>query len=260
MSETTAAPTRLDVPFPDADPLELAFAVGACRLELRRGGEGPWVDGTYDDPSGALPWTLRREGGRVRIAQDVRIAGTLGLRHGAPRFALALGTARPYALAVEGGAIDCNLDLGGVPLKRVTIRQGAGRLRCDFSAPNPAEMDRLDLEGGAMAVELVNLANAAFGELRLDGGAASYELDFGGTLRRDANIRIAASVSSVKLVVPATTAARVIPESTLGMLDVGDGYMKREGAFLTEAALAGKTPVLAIRVALSLGALHIATR
>jgi hypothetical protein len=36
--------------------------------------------------------------------------------------------------------------------------------------------------------------------------------------------------------------------------------MKREGAFLTEAALAGKTPVLTVRVALSLGALRIATR
>ena len=259
MTEPKAA-TPLDVPFPDADPLELAFAVGACRLELRRGADAPWVQGTYDDPSGALPWTLHREGGRVRIAQEVRLAGTFGLRHGAPRFSLALGTGRRFALAVEGGASDFDLDLGGVPLTRLSIRQGAGRLRCDFSAPNPADLDRIDVEAGAMALELVNLANAAFSELRLDGGAAAWELDFGGTLRRDATVRIAAGVSSVRLVVPAATAARVIPESTLGTLDVGDGYMKREGAFLTEAALAGKTPALTIRVALSLGALRIATR
>jgi hypothetical protein len=260
MSESPAAPTRLDVPFPDAEALELAFAIGGCRLELRPGTGAAWVSGTYDDPSNALPWSLRREGGRVRIAQEVRLAGTLGLRHGAPRFALALGTARRYALAVEGGASDCQLDLGGLPLSRVTVRQGAGRFRCDFSAPNPADMDRLDVEAGAIALELLNLANASFSEMRLEGGAASYDLDFGGTLRRDASVRIAVGVSAVKLVVPSSTAARVVPESTLGALDVGDGYMKREGAFLTEAALAGKTPVLTVRVALSLGALRIATR
>lgn len=260
MSESAAAPARLDVPFPDADPLELAFAIGGCRLEVRPGTEAAWVTGTYDDPSNALPWTLRREGGRVRIAQEVRIAETLGLRHGVPRFALALGTARRYALAVDGGASDCQLDLGGIPLGRFTVRQGAGRFRCDFSAPNPADMDRLDVEASAIALELLNLANANFSELRLDGGAASFDLDFGGTLRRDASVRVAAGVSSVRLVVPSATAARIYPESTLGTVDVGDGYMKREGAFVTEAALAGKTPVLTVRVALSLGALRIATR
>jgi hypothetical protein len=41
-------------------------------------------------------------------------------------------------------------------------------------------------------------------------------------------------MSGVEVSVPASTAARVVSETTLGSVDVGDGFTKREGAFLTE--------------------------
>jgi hypothetical protein len=43
--------------------------------------------------------------------------------------------------------------------------------------------------------------------MRLSGGAAGYELDFGGTLSRDAQVNIETGVSGVELTVPASTAA-----------------------------------------------------
>ena len=94
-------------------------------------------------------------------------------------------------------------------------------------------------------------------EMGVDGGAASYKLDFGGELKRDARVRITTGMSSVEIRVPAGTAAKIVAESTLGGFDIGDGFMKKEGAFWTEAALAGKTPVLTIVANVSLGGLMI---
>jgi hypothetical protein len=252
-------PERIDVPFPDGDHPELTLAIGACRLEVGPGGGPAWVDGSYDDASGALPWTLRRDADGVRISQGLDVKGTLGLLSaGLPRFALALGRAKPFRLAVQGGGSDVALDLGGVPLEELSLQQGAGRLRCTFSAPNPVPMSRLDVDAGAVSLELASLGNAGFSRMRLEGGAASYDLDFSGALARDAEVTIGIGMSNVRIAVPATTAAKIVPEPILGALDVGDGLTKREGAFWTEAAIRGGTPVLAIRANVTLGALRIA--
>ena len=58
---------------------------------------------------------------------------------------------------------------------------------------------------------------------------------------------------------PASTAARVAAETTLGSVDVGDGFTKKEGAFLTEPALSGDGPVLRIRAGVRLGSLQLRT-
>jgi hypothetical protein len=161
------------------------------------------------------------------------------------------------ALAIETGASEFDLDLGGIPLSRLMVRQGAGKFELGFSAPNPEPMQVLEISSGAAGIELDNLANANFSEMRLSGGAAGYELDFGGTLSRDAQVSVETGMSGVEVRVPASTAARVVSETTLGSVDVGDGFTKREGAFFTEGALGGGTPLLTIRAGVRLGSLRL---
>jgi hypothetical protein len=120
-------------------------------------------------------------------------------------------------------------------------------------------MELLDVSSGAAEIELENLANANFSEMRLSGGAAGYDLDFGGTLLHDAEVSIETGVSAVKVAVPVSTAARVATETTLGSVDVGDGFTTREGVFLTEPALSGGGPVLKIRAGVRLGSLQLRT-
>jgi hypothetical protein len=43
----------------------------------------------------------------------------------------------------------------------------------------------------------------------------------------------------------------------MGGVNVGDGFTKKEGAFWTEAAVRGQTPVLTIEANISLGGLTI---
>jgi hypothetical protein len=93
--------------------------------------------------------------------------------------------------------------------------------------------------------------------MRLSGGAAGYELDFGGTLSRDAQVSIETGMYGVEVTVPASTEARIVAETTFRSLAVGDGFTKREGAFLTEGALGDVAPVLTIRAGVRLGSLPL---
>jgi hypothetical protein len=248
---------EINVAYPEATDLHLKIRVGACRLKIVPGSGEAWVAGSYQYPSGALPLKVDRRGGKVTITQDYDVAGLGGIFRYTPRFELALGKAKPYALTLEAGASDSLVDLGGIPLKELVIKQGAGRAEIDFSAPNPQEMASLLVNSGAVALQMKNLANANFVEMTFDGGAASYKFDFGGTLRRDAKAKISTSVAPVEMNIPSATAAKVTENTVLANLDLGDGFMKKGGAFLTEAALAGKTPMLTIRANISLGTLSL---
>jgi hypothetical protein len=250
--------TPINVAYPAAEDLHLRIAVGACRFRARSGEGEAWVAGTHHDPTDRRPPRILEEGASVTISEAEpsfeRIPAVFG---GVPRYELEFGKQRPFALTIETGASEFDLDLGGVPLRSVTVRQGAGKFELGFSEPNPHPMELLEVSSGAAGIELENLANANFSKMRLSGGAAGYELDFGGALSRDARVNVETGLSGVEISVPATTAARIVAETTLGSVEVGDGFTKREGAFLTKGALGGGTPVLELRAGVRLGSLQL---
>jgi hypothetical protein len=251
--------TEINVAYPEASDLQLRITVGACRLKIKPGEGDAWITGSYEDPTGKLPAKILQEGGTVRITQSHSWTDILGWFGGVPTFDLALGKVRPYTLALESGASENKFDLGGLPISRLVAKQGAGKMEIDFSAPNTQAMSLLNLGAGAAGMELRNLANANFAEMSVDGGAAAYKFDFGGTLQRNAHVKISTGMSSVEIRVPAATAAKITSESLVGGLDIGDGFTKKEGAFWTQGALAGNTPVLTIHTSVALGALRLRT-
>jgi hypothetical protein len=252
--------TPIHIAYPSESSPHLRIALGACRFVARPGEGEEWVAGTYSDPTDRRPLRIveGEEGVTITEAEPSfeRIQAVFG---GVPRYELEFGKGRPFALTIETGASDFDLDLGGVPLSRLMVRQGAGKFELGFPQPNPEPMELLEISSGAAAIELENLANANFSEMRLSGGAASYELDFGGVLSRDAEVSIETGISGVVVSVPSSTAARVDAETTLGRVDVGDGFSKREGSFSTESALSGDGPVLRIRAGVRLGSLQLRT-
>jgi hypothetical protein len=250
----------INIAYPAAGNPHLRIALGACRFTARPGEGSEWVTGTYHDPTDRRPLRIAEEEAGATITEAEpsfeRIQAVFG---GVPRYELEFGKEKPFALTIETGASDFELDLGGVPMSRLVVRQGAGKFELDFPQPNPERMDLLDVSTGAAGIEVENLANANFSEMRLSGGAASYDLDFGGTLSREAEVSIETGLSGVEVSVPSSTATRVTAETTLGSVDVGDGFTKREGAFLTEAALSDEGPVLRIRAGVRLGSLQLRT-
>jgi len=249
-------PTDIAVPFPDADQLRLRILLGPCRVRIGPGATGNWASGRYDDPTGVLPLHVTAEAGQLTLSQSTTM-GTPSKLTRAPHLELEVGRHRPYELSIEGGANETVADLGGLPLTRLTLRHGAGKTDIDFSAPNPEEMSSFDVAAGGVAMDLRNLANANFAHMVVSGGAAQYRLDFGGELRRDGEVRLNTGVAAIELIVPAGTATRLRSESVLGGLDVGDGFMTREGAFWNEAAVAARDPSLLITVISVFGSVKV---
>jgi hypothetical protein len=197
------------------------------------------------------------EGDTIRITQEQRWSEILGWFSGIPEFDLTLGTRLPYQLLLEAGASEHKLDLGGLPLNRLEVKHGAGKMDIDFSSPNPEPMSILNLGAGAGSIDVRNLANANFDEMILEGGAASYKVHFGGELQRDGHVRISTGVSSVDLTIPSSTAARLYSESVMGSVHVDKSFTKTKGAYWTEAAVAGESPALTVRLTVALGSLNL---
>jgi hypothetical protein len=226
MSDQQSQP--IDIPFPETEAPRLKLTAAPARLQVSPGDAEPWVSGNYTDPSGV------------------------------PQFDLKLGTSKPFALTIETGASDKNhVNLGGIPITKLDLKQGAGNFVIDFSSPNPAEMSGLTVSAGAASLELRNLANANAAELSVTGGAASFLVDFCGTLQRDMHAKLNTGMADVKVTAPQETALKIRMNSTLGSVDIGDGFMTKEGQYWSEAAVKEETPVLTIELIVALGAVKV---
>ena len=73
-------------------------------------------------------------------------------------------------------------------------------------------------------------------------------------------MNIETGMSGVEVAVPASTVARIVAETTLGSVEVGDGFAKKEDAFLTTGAMGEVAPVLTIRAGVSLWSLRLPAR
>lgn len=249
-------PTDIAVPFPEAEQLRLRILVGPCRVRIRPGGAGAWARGRYDDPTGLLPMNVTVDGGQLTLSQSTTMRSPSGLTR-APVLELEIGSNRAYELSIQGGANETVADLGGLPLTRLTLRHGAGKSDIDFSEPNPEPMSSLEVAAGGVAMDIRNLANANFAEMVVSGGAAQYRFGFDGQLRRSAEVRLNTGVAAIELSLPSAVAARLRSKSALGALDVGDGFVTREGAYWNEAALAGREPSLQITVTSVFGSVKV---
>ncbi len=252
--------TQINAAFPDAAEKHLRLSLGACKLRAAAGDGEPFVSGTYDPGETGVPVQVETDSGTVRIRQDYKSFFPFGWFSTPPKFDLTLGKAQPYALTIEMGASDNAFELGGLPLTRLNVKQGAGKSEINFATPNSQPLSLINVESGAMSLEMTNLANANFAEMKVDGGAAGYKFDFGGMLQRDAHVKITTGMSGVELVIPATTAAKISAETVMGGLNLGDGFTKKDGAYWTEAAVKGQTPVLTIEANISLGGLTVKVR
>jgi hypothetical protein len=263
-STNTTKSMQISVPYPSSTELRLRISVGACRLRVMptEGNQGEaWVTGRYyDGPIEVLPLEISSIGGEVRISQRQEWAEVGHIFEGPPTLELFVGNAKPYALAIETGANDSYLSLGGLPLSHYSLKQGAGKVVADFALPNPAQLDRIVVSSGASHIEMRNLANANFSEMVVEGGAASYDLDFGGFLRRDANVRLTAAMSSADITVPPSIAAKIAAQLIMAGCNINETFVKKDGGYWNDLAINGGQPTLYLQAALTMGSLNVHSR
>jgi len=159
----------------------------------------------------------------------------------------------PIDLSINAGAYTGSMDFSGVPLTQLVIRDGASKNTIVFSQPNPVKMARLEYYTGASNVEISGLANANFDEMRFEGGAGSFTLDFSGKLQRNGHVRIVGGVNDIHLTIPSGMPVTINLTGALSNVNT-EGTWTTHGKTYTTA---GSGPQLTIDVENGVGNLSL---
>jgi hypothetical protein len=244
-------------PVASVKQVDLAITMGAGKLNLSGGARG-LVEGQVSYNVAEWKPTVTHTGNSVTIDQG-QMQNYVGLPQAGSNIVndwqLRLGST-PLALTVNAGAYQGSLSLGGVPLHSLTIHDGASNAKLTFDTPNPESLDILTYATGASTVSLQEPANANTKEIDFTGGAGDYELDFSGQLQHDISATVKSGVSSVRMVVPQGTAAKVNVTGGLNNVNT-DGNWTHAGDSYTQVA---QGATITIKVDMGVGSLKLVNK
>ncbi len=247
----------VDEPLGSSQVTDVTLKMGAGRLSLAPGASG-LVSGTIMYNVAAWKPEVVRTESAVTIEQGPT-KGLSGVGKVVNDWQLKLGDT-PIRLTVSAGAYQGAYELGGIPLRGLSIKDGAAKSTVAFSSPNPDRMESLTYETGASSVTLTGLADANFKEMSFEGGAGTYTLDFSGELRTSGSVSVQTGVSKIEIVVPAGTAAKVVLEGKLTSVDQVGGWLVDGKTYSTQAASSDPKNVLTISVRLDVGSLTLTSK
>jgi hypothetical protein len=243
---------EITVADPKSDETRLTLSFGAGKLTLSPGPQGGnLVDGTAIYNVDDLKPQIQKSGSSIEIKQ--------GDFHSLPPFDdmknewdLKLSDT-PLDLTVQAGAYEGTLELGGLALKSLTVKDGASHVDLSFMEPNQTEMSLLRYQTGASDVRLTGLGNANFSTLTFSGGAGNYTLDFSGKLQRDAVATIESGFGNLTLIIPEDVESTVTVEGAAVNISHDSGWAQ-SGQKYTQK---GSGPSLTILVKMAAGNLVI---
>lgn len=237
-------------PNSDETRLGLQFGAGSLRVSPNPAGKN-LVDGTVVYNVEDLKPEIVKNGNSIEIKQG-DLDGLPPFDEFVNEWDLQLSDA-PLDLTVQAGAYEGHLELGGLALTSLTVRDGASNVDLSFGKPNQTEMSMLRYQTGASSVKLTGLANANFSTLDFSGGAGNYTLDFSGDLQQDAVATIEAGFGDLSLVIPEEVDAMVTVEGTAVNINHSSGW-SQNGQRYTQK---GSGPTLTILVKMAAGNLVI---
>ena len=139
---------------------------------------------------------------------------------------LELARGVPMDLKLKFGAVQADIDLGGLALTDLELSTGASESLINVSEPNPVPMEKASFEVGAAEFTIRNLGNLRAEEIEVRGGVGLIILDFDGRWKRDAQVAVKMGLGSMELRVPEGLGVRLQKDSFLTALD-SEGLIKR---------------------------------
>lgn len=212
--------------FEDTEEIRVDVEYGAGRFSVRSVDEGLLyrMNLRYDEDSFEPVADL--SGDRLRLGLE-SLGGSIRLK-GRTSGELDLELARgvPMDLDLEFGAVQADIDLGGLWLTDLELSTGASESTVDISEPNPGRMESASFEVGAAEFTIHNLGNLAAEVIEVDAGVGSIVLGLDGRWERDARLDIDMGLGSLELRIPEGLGIQLRKNSFLTALD-SEGLIKR---------------------------------
>jgi hypothetical protein len=216
----------------DTLPVSVRLEYAAGRLEVRpSSGPSLYQMNLKYDADRAAPIT-RYDSATRSVAIGIRSHGMRvsgGQADGGSLHA-ELSNRVPMELALELGAVEGDIQLGGLRLTDLSVKSGAADVSVRFDQPNPDRLHSLTLEVGAANLKLDRAGNSGVERVRANIGVGALELDLGGALTHDVDIGASVAMGGFTLRVPADVGVFVDASTFLasfdktGMEKRGDGW------------------------------------
>ncbi len=214
--------------------VKVEYAVG--RFELKRGSDRVLyrLDSKYDEDAFRLRSNYLESDGRGSLRIEIEGHDDIDLKdlkdydYEAGNLSLDLTGATPLSLDLEMGAVEADLDLGGLRLQRLSLQTGASDTRVRFSDQNREVAEFCTFKAGAAAFEVEDLGNSGCRRLQVSGGVGKLILDFSGAWGYDATGDVNVGLGTVEISVPAELGVR-IEKSTFLMSFDAPGFVKQDG-------------------------------
>jgi hypothetical protein len=213
----------------------LDYAAGALRLAAGRPTELYRMDVLYDGER-YVP-VSEFDAARGGVALGLHASGDGGLRvvsKGQLRqtAAVTFSPRADLALDVTLGAVDGDLELGGLRLTDLHLKAGASRATVRFSQPNATRCRAATLSAGAAELSVLGLGNSRCDRIAFEGGVGRVTLDFGGAWTSSATVDVKMALGEVALRLPRQVGVRITMDKFLATFEP-QGLVRRGTSFLS---------------------------
>jgi hypothetical protein len=211
----------------------LEYAAGSLRVAPGRPSELYRMDLSYDenryrpvsdfDPrTGSVVLGLRPEGeGGVRVVSRNQLSQIA---------AITLSPRVDLALDLTLGAVDADIELGGLRVGNLRVKTGASRAVVRFSQPNATRCQRTAISAGAAEVSLLGLGNSRCDEIEFEGGMGKMLLDFAGSWSSSTRVEVKMAMGELTLRLPRRVGIRISMDKFLSSFEPA-GLVRRGTTF-----------------------------
>lgn len=238
--------------------VELAFAVGDLFVRPAEDGHSYRLALTYLEDVFAP--TVRFDADRGHLA--VRLEGEKSdldlddIDASDQQLDLALPRGVPLDLDLSFGAIEAEIELGGLALRSAQIRTGASETTLSFAEPTQGSCERLEFAVGAAEFEALQLGNAGCGTVSLEGAVGEMHLDFTGRLwTGETRLAIKVGLGEVRITVPEEVGIRM--NTSRFLASVRQAGLIRHGPYLESPGFDDADTRLVVDVDAALGSIVI---
>lgn len=179
----------------------------------------------YDAASGSVVLGLRATGDG-----GVRVVSRNQLRQVA---AVAFSPRPDLALDLNLGAVDADVELGGLKITSLALQTGASRTVVRFSQPNLSRCRRADFSAGAAEISVLGLGNSRCDEIGFEGGIGKVTLDFSGAWTSSARVQVKMAMGELNLRLPRKAGVRVAMDKFLSSFEPA-GLVRRGTEYVSE--------------------------
>jgi hypothetical protein len=211
----------------------LDYRAGGLRITPGRANELYRMDASYDADRYSPASAYDAASGIVTLGLQpageggLRVVSTRQLRQDAT---VAFAPSVDLDLELALGAVQADIELGGLSLAELTMEAGASQAVVRFSQPNLSRCRSAEITTGAAELTVLGLGNSRCDRFALEGGIGRVTLDFAGAWSSSTAAEIKMAVGELTLRLPRKVGVRLTLDRFLASFDPA-GLVRTGNAF-----------------------------